>query len=145
MATPRKPNGDALLLDTHIWVRYINGDSTLAAKIVEAVEAARREGAVYVSVISIWEAAMLVNKARLSLPLGLDAWVNRALELPGVHLLPFSPAIAIETVRLPEPMHKDPADRILVASARVERLRLVTLDGAVLRFARLNQLPHLTA
>ena len=144
MKTKREERSE-LLLDTHIWVRYLNGDPHLPVSLIHAVEDARIEGRSFVSVISIWEVAMLVEKGRLTLPLGLDAWVNRALELPGVNLLPLSPAIAMETARLPKPMHADPADRILVASARVERLRLVSLDRAVVSFARLTNLHHLTA
>ena len=134
-----------LLLDTHIWVRFINGDTTLPPELIKSVEAARLRGQTWVSVISVWETAMLVKRARLTLPLGVEAWVEGALELAGIHLLPFSPAIAVETVALPTPMHKDPADRILVASARIERLRLVTLDGDILQFARDTNLPVLTA
>ena len=133
-----------LLLDTHIWVRFINGDTTLPTKIVDAVEAARLRSEAYVSVISVWEVALLVKRSKLTLPLGVESWVEGALQLAGIHLLPFSPAIAIETVALPTPMHKDPADRILVASARVERLRLVTLDGEILAFARDTNLAVLT-
>ena len=134
-----------LLLDTHIWVRFINGDTTLPPELIKSVEAARLRGQTWVSVISVWETALLVKRARLTLPLGVEAWVEGALELAGIHLLPFSPAIAIETVALPTPMHKDPADRTLVASARIERLRLVTLDGDILQFARDTNLPVLTA
>ena len=134
-----------LLLDTHIWIRFINGDVTLPPKLIDAVESARLHSEVYVSVISVWEVALLVKRARLTLPLGIESWVEGALRLAGIHLLPFSPAIALETVALPTPMHKDPADRILVASARIERLRLVTLDGEILAFARDTNLAVLTS
>lgn len=134
-----------LLLDTHIWVRFINGDPTLHPRIVEAVETARLRSDVFVSVFSVWEVALLVKRSKLHLPLGVESWVEGALQLAGIHLLPFTPAIAIETVALPSPMHKDPADRILVASARIERLRLVTLDAEILDFARDPNLPVFTA
>ncbi len=134
-----------LLLDTHIWVRYLKGDPTLAPGIVQAVETAREQGEAFISVISVWEVAMLVGKNRLDLPVAVDRWIERALQLPGIQLVAFSPAIALETVRLPEPMHKDPADRILVATALIENLQLVTLDKAILRFARETKLQHFTA
>lgn len=134
-----------LLLDTHIWVRFLQGDPSLSAAIVRSVEAAREGGRAFISVISIWEVAMLVQKGRLALPLSVDVWIERSLQLPGVRLLPLSAAIALETARLPEPMHKDPADRILVATALVETLQLVTLDRAILRFARATNLQHFTA
>lgn len=88
---------------------------------------------------------MLVQKKRLTLPFSIESWIERSLHLPGIQLLTLSPAIAIETARLPEPMHKDPADRILVATALIEKLQLVTLDRAILRFARATDLQHLTA
>ena len=88
---------------------------------------------------------MLVQKRRLALPVTIESWIERSLQLPGIQLLPFSVAIALETARLPEPMHKDPADRILVATALVENMQLVTLDREILRFARATQLQHFTA
>lgn len=134
-----------LLLDTHIWVRYLQGDPNLPRAIVRAVETARGRGAAFLSAISIWEVAVLVGKRRLNLPLDVEIWIERSLQLPGIQLLAFSPKIAIETARLPDPMHKDPADRILVATALVENLQLVTLDRDILRFARATNLQHLTA
>lgn len=137
-----KSNAGSVLLDTHIWVKYINGDASLRPETIHMIEAARERGEAFVSVISVWEIALLVRKGRLSLPIGVEAWVRRALELPGIQLLGFSPEIAIESVYLPEAMHKDPSDRILVASARVESLILVTRDKAILRFAKTADFLH---
>ena len=88
---------------------------------------------------------MLVEKGRLHFLLDVETWIERSLQLPGMQLLAFSPKIAIETARLPQPMHKDPADRILVATALIENLQLVTLDREILRFARATKLQHFTA
>lgn len=125
-----------VLLDTHIWVKYQNGSSDILASSKPAIESAADHGLVYVSVISIWEIALLVRLGRLSLSTGVDHWTRNALSKPGIQLLPLTPEIAIQSVDLPEPMHKDPADRILVASARVERLTLVTRDQDILAFAK---------
>jgi PIN domain nuclease of toxin-antitoxin system len=100
---------------------------------------------VFVSVISIWEIALLVQKQRLELHGSVERWSQDALAKPGLQLLPFSPRIAIESVNLPKPMHKDPADRILIASARIERMTLVTRDKDILKFAKLTKLPYLQA
>jgi PIN domain nuclease of toxin-antitoxin system len=86
---------------------------------------------------------MLERDGRLELDGGTANWADEALSKPGISLLPLSPAIAVESVYLPAPMHKDPADRILVASARVEHLTLVTSNKNVLNFARKTRLPHL--
>ncbi len=88
---------------------------------------------------------MLVRDGRLYLQTNINAWTREALSKPGLNVLGFSPEIAIESVNLPEPVHKDPADRILIASAKVQRLTLVTRDAKVLDFATRNHLAHLIA
>ena len=138
MSTENDPPG--LLLDTHIWVRYINGTPGLKPSIVTSIEAARELGSAFVSVITIWETALLVRKKRLSLPMAVERWVERALQLPGIRLLPFSPQIAIESVALPDDLNRDPSDRILVATALIEDLKLVTHDKDIIRFARQTRL-----
>jgi PIN domain nuclease of toxin-antitoxin system len=129
-----------LLLDTHVWVRYINGSPSLKPAAIRAIESARRTGAVYVSVISIWEIALLVRKQRLDLPIGVERWVQRAFELPGIQLAPLTPQIAIASVQLPDTLNKDPSDRILVATARIQGFTLVTRDKDIIRFAKKSNL-----
>ena len=107
------------------------------------MEAAATNGLLYVSVISVWEIALLVRLGKLALRPTVNSWIRAALSQPGINLLPFTPEIAIDSVNLPEPMHKDPADRILVASARVEGLTLVTRDKQILAFAALTSLNYL--
>ena len=135
----------ALLLDTHVWVYYADGGHELPRTVLRAIEKARESGSLFVSVISVWEIALLVRRKRLALPMSPARWSEDALRLSGLNLLAFTPEIAIESVDLPEPMHKDPADRILVASARVERMTLVTRDREVLAFAKAIQLSVLEA
>ena len=134
-----------LLLDTHIWLRFqgISGEIKPSARPV--IEQAAAANSVFVSVISIWEIALLVRLQRLSLNVSVDRWTTEALTKPGIHLLPFTPQIAIDSVDLPDPMHKDPADRILVATARIERLTLVTRDRDILAFAKATKLACLQA
>jgi PIN domain nuclease of toxin-antitoxin system len=134
-----------LLLDTHVWLRYGNSSSPFRRAAIDAIDEGLESGAVYVSVISIWEIALLVRQNKLALHVSVERWVDDALAVSGLQLLPLSPQIAIESVNLPEPMHKDPADRILVASARVERLTLVTADKAVLKFAKTTGLAYMRA
>jgi PIN domain nuclease of toxin-antitoxin system len=138
-------NPDSLLLDTHIWINYLNASPLLRSELVKRIEAARSMGTVFVSVISVWEIAQLVRLKRITLHTSVTRWVEDALLLPGVQLLPFTPQIAIDSVDLPDPMHKDPADRILVASARVERLTLVTRDRDILSYAKATKLACLPA
>ncbi len=134
-----------LLLDTHVWIDFINASPKLRSHAIAAIDKARSTGSAFVSVISVWEIALLVRLGRLSLHSPVSQWTTEALELPGINLLPFTPEIAIASVDLPDPMHKDPADRILVASARIERLTLVTRDRDILGFAKAIKLPCLQA
>jgi PIN domain nuclease of toxin-antitoxin system len=108
----------------------------LSRQALRAIEIARREQSVYVSAISVWELAMLVARKRFQVNKPVRTWVQEAFEQPDIQLLPLAPDIAIEATELPRPMHKDPADRMIVASARVERLTLITCDRPMLAFAK---------
>lgn len=88
---------------------------------------------------------MLERDGKLVLQGGVRKWVDEALNKPGIRLSAYSRDIAIEAVFLPEPMHKDPSDRVLVATARIEGMALVTADRAVLAFAKLTGLAHVRA
>ena len=89
-----------------------------------------------VSAISVWEIAMLEVSRRIELSVDVRAWIARALAFPGVRLKGLSPSIAIESTRLPGPLHRDPADRVLIATARLLGAALVTCDERILRYAK---------
>ena len=103
---------------------------------LQAIEAARREQSIFVSAISVWELAMLVVRKRFELNKPVRTWVQEAFEQPDIQLLPLAPDIAVEATELPGTMHKDLADRIILASARVEGLTLITSDQPMLSFAQ---------
>ena len=136
---------DPLLLDTHVWLNYLGASPELTPPLVATIEAARSNGSVFVSAISVWEVALLAKLHRIALRTSVTAWVEHALALPGIQLVPLTPEIAILSVNLPEPLHEDPSDRIILASARAENLTLVTRDRAMLAFARATQLACLQA
>lgn len=126
-----------LLLDTHVWVWAAEADDTrLSSHTLDRIETASTNGTVLISAISVWEVALLVAKARLSLTRPVDEWVAAGLRHPGVRLQPLSPEIAIESTRLPGEPHGDPADRTLIAGARAAGAALVTCDRAILEYAR---------
>lgn len=135
----------SLLLDTHIWLNYLDASPLLSQGLVDTIEFNRSRKTVFVSVISVWEIAQLVRLKRITLHTSVTRWVEDALLLPGVQLVSFTPQIAIDSVDLPEPMHKDPADRILVATARIEQLTFVTRDRDILAFAKATKLAYLQA
>lgn len=133
--------GPATVLDTHVWIWAVEGDRTaLASSAVDAIEEAARGGAVRVSAISVWEVAMLEARGRIGLSRPVDDWVDAALHAPGVRLLPLTPEIALESTRLPGAPHGDPADRILMASARVLGGRLATCDREIIEYGEGGQL-----
>jgi PIN domain nuclease of toxin-antitoxin system len=134
-------SGPLTVLDTHVWIWVVEGDRTaLSATAIDAIERAARAGAVRVSAISVWEVAMLEVKGRISLSRPLDDWVNAALHAPGIRLLPLSPEIAIGSTRLPGAPNGDPADRILMASARHLGGQLATCDREILSYSTGGQL-----
>jgi PIN domain nuclease of toxin-antitoxin system len=132
-----REEGRALLLDTHVWVWYVENQATQFSRRIEPlVERAVQRGDVVISAISIWEVALLETIRRIELSVDIRAWVSRALAFPGVRLKGLSPSIAIESTRLPGPLHRDPADRILIATARLLGAALVTCDERILAYAK---------
>lgn len=123
-----------IVLDTHIWVWWGHGDERLTrtqAKVIEANEA----DVIGVSAISCWEITKLVEYGRLGLPCSLEEWFEQALSYPGICLLDLTPESAIESTRLPGEFHRDLADQIIVATARVFGCPLVTSDNRLLEYA----------
>lgn len=125
------------LLDTHIWVWWVHGDERLGGSPLEILKSRESEG-LGVSVISCWEVAKLVEYNRLTLPCSVPEWFEQALAYPGVQLLDLTPQIAYESTRLPESFHRDPADQIIVATARIHDISLLTLDAKILSYPHVN-------
>lgn len=119
-----------ILLDTHIWVWWIHGDERLTKECTALLQLHEKTG-LGVSVISCWEVAKLVEYQRLELPCSVNEWITQALAYPYIQLLNLTPLIAIEATQLPKPFHRDPADQIIVATARVHGYQLMTLDGKI--------------
>jgi PIN domain nuclease of toxin-antitoxin system len=125
-----------LLVDTHTLIWMMEEAPALGPQAIEALNKAGRENRIAVSAITPWEIGLLVSKGRLKLGSDVMKWINDALARPGVRLAPLEPEIAVASTRLPWEAHGDPADRILVATARHLGATLVTADSALLEFAR---------
>jgi PIN domain nuclease of toxin-antitoxin system len=126
-----------LLLDTHFWIWLQKGEtSVFTGSIRRAIEAAVAAGNLYLSIISVWEVALLQSKGRIELSLPCGLWVQQALAIPGLVLIPMSPEIAVESCNLPKPFHGDPADRIIVATARILGARLLTRDSKIREYGQ---------
>ena len=122
-----------MLIDTHIWVWWVNGEPQLKPEYEAALAAAQPNG-IEVSIISCWEVAKLVEHKRLALTLPVLDWLNAALAYPGVRLLPLTPEIVADSTQLPGVFHKDPADQMIVATARVHGLDLMTMDEKIVAY-----------
>jgi len=133
MPTNRVPS--SFLLDTHVWIWLMQGNPKLSASTRAEIQAAVPDGQLRVSAISVWEVAMLEAKQRVVFDIDCNVWVDQALSAPGVSLMPLSPEIAIASTRLPGEFHGDPADRMIVATARQQNCTLVTADQAILDYA----------
>ncbi len=126
-----------IIVDTHIWVWWNQDSPQLTNFQKEIIENSRNDG-IGISTISLLEISRLVNRGRLVLPKPLNEWFSIALAEEGILLIPITPMIAIESYSLPGEFHKDPADRIIVATARTYDCPLMTNDGNILAY------PHVT-
>ncbi len=124
----------AVLLDTHALVWLLNGSKQLGETSRTLIQEAVKDDCLYLSAISPWEIAMLVSKMRLALDRDVGEWLHIALPLPGIRLEPLSLEVAVASTRLPSDIHSDPADRIIVATARHLGAVLVTDDHLLLNY-----------
>jgi len=119
-----------ILLDTHIWVWWVNESKDLSAGVQQIIDSQQADG-LGVSIISCWEVAKLVELGRLQLNIPVEEWLSEALQYPGIQLLDLTPKIAIESTQLPGTFHRDPADQIIVATARIFDIELLTADRKI--------------
>ncbi len=125
-----------LLLDTHYWIWFQNGDaSQLGARVRDEFLDAQRASKLYLSAISVLELARLVADGDLDLATTVDRFVSDATRDGGLQLLALSNQVLIESTRLPGNIHRDPSDRLLVATAREHGLTLITRDKDILKYA----------
>jgi PIN domain nuclease of toxin-antitoxin system len=138
---------DLLLLDTHCWLwAQLGLIQRLSRAALQAIRSSEAEGNLRISVISIWELAMLEKRGRVALPMNLRTWVDQALSKPGIAVTPLTPEIMVESVQLPgKDVHGDPADRMLAATARVLGATLVTHDDKLIEYSKQRHLRALEA
>lgn len=128
-----------IVLDTHIWIWWVHNDPQLTDKQREIIQGHEDEG-LGVSVFSCWEVAKLVELKRLTLHCSIDEWLEVALHYPGIELLALTPEIVVESTRLPGEFHRDPADQIIVATARIYDCPLLTEDNKILQYPHVKLL-----
>jgi len=136
MTRADRARSEFLLLDTHTVVWLVFGDRRLGERTEALIQRGAENNRLLVSAITPWEVALLVSKKRIDLQRDVMEWIRAALVLPGLHLAPLDPEIAVASTRFPFEMHADPADRILVATARHLGASLVTADALLLDLAK---------
>ena len=129
-----------IVLDTHIWIWWVHDDPRLPPGHRDYIRGHEADG-LGVCAISCWEVAKLVERGRLGLPAPVREWLARALGYPDVQLLELSPSVSVESTQLPGMFHRDPADQIIVATARLHRCPLVTLDQAIRAYPHVQVAP----
>jgi len=127
-----------IVLDTHVWWWSISEPAQLSRKARQFIMKIPPEQRAIAS-ISIWEFAMMVTRGRIEMTISPDEWLDYAINKTGLMILELNSKIALESCNLPGNFHKDPADRIIVATARVSRSQLITKDQKIIEY------PHVTA
>ena len=122
-----------ILLDTHVWWWAVNEPKKLSKRALGLIKKTQPDRRAIAS-ISIWEFVMMVKLGRIKLKMSLEEWLNHAIIKTGMAVLELSPRIAIESCYLPGEFHKDPADRIIVATGRVNQMKLLTKDKKILDY-----------
>ncbi|TIT19284.1 MAG: type II toxin-antitoxin system VapC family toxin [Mesorhizobium sp.] len=118
-----------IVLDTHVLVRWVGGEIDLLSEpALRAIERERIGGEILISSISAWEIAMLISRGRLLLSMDVGEWLATVSQLEKLSFISVDNEIAVNSTELPGELHKDPADRIIVATSRKFAAPLVTAD-----------------
>lgn len=125
-----------LLLDTHVWIWYVIGSNEIRKSLRREIGNAIKNNSIYLAAISLWEISMLESKRRIILEMPCLEWIKTAIDYTHAQVLQLLPEIAVESCYLPDSFHDDPADRLIVASARVEALPIVTRDNRILEYSK---------
>ena len=128
-----------ILLDTHIWVRWLISDS-INSQLIDLIESSEQ---VSVSSISCWEVVYLAKRGRIELEMPAEKWIDIGLSETRMTCLPIDQQIAVLAANLPD-HHRDPADRIIIATAITHSASLISFDEQFRNYDELKGLllPH---
>jgi len=126
------------VLDTHTWMWWVNGDRRLSRRARTTIKRASTRGELFLSIYSIWELAKKVEKGQLALDRPLDEWLDLALSAEGLQVAEMTRPILVDSCRLPQPFHGDPADQIIVATSRSLSATLITRDSRLREYSHVR-------
>jgi PIN domain nuclease of toxin-antitoxin system len=119
------------ILDTHVWIWWNMRPERLSSAVRRLIEMTNKYEELLLSAISPWEFSKLLQKGRLAISIDPEEWIRTALEMPKLRLVPLSPVLAYRSTILPQPLHDDPADQIIIATARDEEATILTSDERI--------------
>ena len=124
-----------IVLDTHVLVWWVANPEKLSKRAQEKIaREVKKGGQLLASSISVWEIYLLVAKNKLSFSVDVDTWLEKVESLPFMQFVPVDNKIAAKSVNLPEPLHSDPTDRIIIATALQNGADLITSDKRILAY-----------
>ncbi len=119
------------LLDTHTWIWWNMNPKKLSKRVKKIISQTEKYDEMLLSAISPWEFSKLIEKKRLGISCSPEDWIRIALDMPKLRLVPLSPFLSYRSTILPPPFHNDPADQIIVATAREENATILTKDEKI--------------
>ena len=126
-----------ILLDTHVWWWSLSEPEKLSKGAMRIIKKTTPDQRAIAS-ISIWEFAMMACRKKIEMKITPDEWLSYALDKTGIRVFEINSKIAIDVCNLPGDFHKDPADRLIVATARVNNLTLITKDEKILKYSHVK-------
>jgi PIN domain nuclease of toxin-antitoxin system len=127
-----------IIIDTHILLWWQLNDDSLKVAYRELLN--KSHEIIGISTVSLMEIICLYDRQRINLPIVSELWIEQIMAESKIVFIPISASIAIDAFRLPEPFHKDPADRLIVSSARILNCPLITQDSKILAYSHVQHL-----
>lgn len=129
-----------IILDTHALLWFIGNPNKLSKKAQQEITKTIKKDKILVSSITIWEICLLVERGRLELTIEIENWVRKVEGLPYLQFIPVDNDIAARSVFLPKPIHSDPADRIIIATAFNTGATIITGDRLIRRYPHVKSI-----
>lgn len=127
-----------IVIDTHVIIWWMKNPSELSTKARKEIAISEKKKEIFISTISAWEIALLVKKGKINLGIDVDKWIELLTRIPAIHFIHVDNEIAVKSVYLPNYPNKDPADRIIVATALNLGAKLITSDRRILSYSKVQ-------